>query len=88
MQRTINNGNPLTWINVAQNLQEICRAGIAYVDDVSAMPQAETGSISDILSTPEPNTYLPTPTIQPTPRPIILTPTPGPTATPIPYPGH
>ena len=88
MQRTINNGNPLTWINVAQNLQEICRAGIAYVDDVSAMPQAETGNISDILSTPEPSTYLPTPTIQPTPRPIILTPTPGPTATPIPYPGH
>ena len=81
MQRTINNGNPLTWENVSYNLQEACRAGIAYVDDVSTMPQPDQGSINDLLSTPEPSTYLPTPTVQPTPRPIIVTPTPGPTAT-------
>jgi len=81
MQRTINNGNPLTWENVSFNLQEVCRAGIAYVDDVSTMPQPDQGSINDLLSTPEPSTYLPTPTVQPTPRPIIVTPTPGPTAT-------
>ena len=86
MQRTINNGNPLTWENITYNLQELCRGGIAYVDDVSTMPQPAEGSISDLLSTPKPSTYLPTPTLQPTPRPIILTPTPGPSVTPSPTP--
>ncbi len=86
MQRTINNGNPLTWENVSYNLQEVCRAGIRYVEDVSNMPQTDQGGIGNLLSTPAPNTYLPTPTIQPTPRPIILTPTPRPTSTPGPTP--
>ena len=82
MQRTINNGNPLTWENIAYNLQEACRPGIEYVDDISHMPLPDEGGIGELLSTPEPGTYLPTPTISPTPRPIILTPTPGPTSTP------
>ena len=82
MQRTINYGNPLTWENVSYNLEEGCRAGISYVEDISSMPQSEVGGINDLLSTPKPSTYLPTPTLQPTPRPIIVTPTPGPTATP------
>ena len=86
MQRTINNGNPLTWENISSNLEEVCRAGIPYVEDVSTMPQLEEGSINDLLSTPRPSTYLPTPTLQPTPRPIIVTPTPGPTVTPGPTP--
>lgn len=83
MQRTINNGNPLTWENVSYNLQEGCRAGISYVEDVASMPEADQGGVGSLLSTPAPNTYLPTPTLQPTPRPIILTPTPGSTPYPV-----
>ena len=41
-----------TWENITYNLQELCRGGIAYVDDVSTMPQPAEGSISDLLSTP------------------------------------
>lgn len=87
MQRTINNGNPLTWENIAFNLEEGCRLGIDYVEDVSYMPVAPEPGIGQYLSTPQPVEYLPTPTPSPTPyrtptpKPTSTAPTPTPTAT-------
>ncbi len=91
LQRTINYKEPLTWEKVYPNLEEGCRTGFDYVQDVASLPSTGEGGIGDMLSTPEPMPYLPTPTYAPTRRPTS-TPTPPPspgstpTATPPTYP--
>lgn len=85
IQRTINNGNQITWENIAYNLQPACRAGINYVEDVVSMPAVEETKIEDLLVNPtnaapiSPISTLPN-VIYPTSRPNT-TPTP-----PSPYP--
>jgi hypothetical protein len=85
IQRTINNGNQITWENIAYNLQPACRAGINYVEDVVSMPAVEETKIEDLLVNPtnaapiSPISTLPN-VIYPTSRPNT-TPTP-----PTPYP--
>ncbi len=92
LQRTINYKEALTWENVYPNLEEGCRTGFDYVQDVASLPSDGEGGIGDKLSTPEPLPYLPTPTYPPTQRPTRtptrqVTPQPGtPTATPPTYP--
>jgi hypothetical protein len=82
MQRTINNGNSLTWENVAYNLEPVCRASIEYVDEVSRMPVVNEPGIGDYLATPTPEVP-----IIPTPTPVkIIYPTSTPFRTPTPYP--
>ncbi|MCK9246423.1 MAG: hypothetical protein M0P11_05650 [Anaerolineaceae bacterium] len=82
MQRTINNGNSLTWENVAYNLEPACRQAIEYVDEVSTMPVEEPPGVEDLMSDPTPEVPLvPTPTPQ-----RIIYPTTAPYRTPTPYP--
>jgi hypothetical protein len=84
LQRTIGYNQRLSWENVYPNLEEGCKTGFDYVQDVSAMPASGEPGIGDLLSTPEPAPYLPTPTYPPTPWPT-RTPTrssPSPTRTP------
>lgn len=90
MQRTIANNERLTWENVYPNLEEGCRTGFNYVQDISALPDPDGQGIGDLLSTPEALPYLPTPTYPPTPWPSRTptrpraTSTPGPSPTPNP----
>ena len=90
MQRAIGNDQRLTWENVYPYLEEGCRTGFDYVQDIAAMPDADETGIGDLLSTAEPVPYLPTPTYPPTPWPtrtptrIPATSTPGPSPTPQP----
>ena len=82
LQRTINNGNILTWENVSYNLEEGCRTGIEYVDEVSSMPIEEGINLEDLLVEPTP--VVP---IAPTPTPInVIYPTSTPYRTATPYP--
>jgi hypothetical protein len=82
MQRTINNGNSLTWQNVAYNLEPACRQAIEYVDDVSTMPVEEPPGVEDLMSDTTPEVP-----IAPTPTPQrIIYPTIAPYRTPTPYP--
>ena len=82
IQRTINNGNTLTWENVSYNLQPACRPGIEYVDEVSTMPVDEGLSVEDMLVNPTPVVPIaPTPTL-----PNVVYPTQAPYQTPTPYP--
>jgi hypothetical protein len=82
MQRTMNNGNSLTWENVSYNLEPACRLAIEYVDEVSTMPVEEAPGVGDYLMSPTPEVP-----IAPTPTPIkVIYPTTTPYLTPTPYP--
>jgi hypothetical protein len=83
LQRTINNGNSLTWENVSYNLEPVCQLAVEYVDEVSAMPAEDGMGIEDYLVSPTPAAPLaPIPT-----QPNVIYPTnlPFRTATPVPY---
>lgn len=97
MKRTVDQGLPLNWANLSLNLEPACQPGITYVDDISNIPPASYTGIGDLLTTPKPADYLPTPTyvgtvyVLPTRLPTITptaTPTPlfTPTPTPLPTP--
>lgn len=82
IQRTINNGNSLTWENVSYNLETVCRSSIEYVEEVSAMPEEDTLGVEDFLVNPTPEVP-----IAPTPTPQrVIYPTSTPHVTPTPYP--
>lgn len=75
IQRTINNGNTLTWENVSYNLQPACRTGIEYVDEVSTMSVETAPGVEDLLVNPTPVVPIaPTPTL---PNVIYSTPSPN-----------
>jgi len=75
MQRTLNNGNSLTWENVSFNLEQACRPGIEYVNEVSTMPVDEAVGVEDFLVSPtQEMIIIPTPT---QPKIIYPTVTPG-----------
>lgn len=80
MQRTLNNGNSLTWENVSFNLEPICRLAIDYVDEVSTMPEEERHGIGDYLVSPTPEVPIPSAPTQPN----IIYPTNAPYRTPVP----
>ena len=82
IQRTMNNGNSLTWQNISYNLEPACRPAIEYVDEVSTMPVEEAPGVEDFLVSPTPQVP-----IAPTPTPIrVIYPTTTPYQTPTPYP--
>jgi len=79
IQRTINNGNTLTWENVSYNLQPACRTGIEYVDEVSTMPAEAAPRVEDLLVNPTPVVPIaPTPTL-----PNVIYPTQSPNQSPV-----
>jgi len=79
IQRTINNGNTLTWENVSYNLQPACRTGIEYVDEVSTMPAEAAPGVEDLLVNPTPVVPIaPTPTL-----PNVIYPTQSPNQSPV-----
>ena len=80
MQRTLNNGNSLTWENVSFNLEPICRLAIDYVDEVSTMPEEDSHGIGDYLVSPTPEVPIPSVPTQPN----IIYPTNAPYRTPVP----
>ena len=78
IQRTINNGNTLTWENVSYNLQPACRTGIEYVDEVSTMSVEAAPGVEDLLVNPTPVVPIaPTPTL-----PNVIYPTQSPNQSP------
>lgn len=78
IQRTINNGNTLTWENVSYNLQPACRTGIEYVDEVSTMSVEAAPGVEDLLVNPTPVVPIaPTPTL-----PNVIYPTQTPNQSP------
>lgn len=78
IQRTINNGNTLTWENVSYNLQPACRTGIEYVDEVSTMTVEAAPGVDDLLVNPTPVVPIaPTPTL-----PNVIYPTQSPNQSP------
>ena len=79
IQRTINNGNTLTWENVSYNLQPACRTGIEYVDEVSTMSVEAAPGVEDLLVNPTPVVPIaPTPTL-----PNVIYPTQTPNQSPV-----
>lgn len=77
IQRTMNGNLPITWPNIAVNLEPVCRPAINYVDNISNMPQyiemPVSTEVQALGGVPE-TTASPTTTLV-----IITTPTPTPT---------
>lgn len=78
MSRTWKAGDPLDWVHVAANLDQVCRLSVNYVMDISEGDTARIPVYSTLIPTATPTKTRVPPTARPTSTPkITKTPTSG-----------
>lgn len=93
LQRTINNGNDLSWENISANLEPACQGARSYIAEVSRNSASDPlqglsnpiPSVGGNTQPSNPTPGVPSPSTDPSPYPIVNTPEP---VAPTPYPSN